>query len=67
MCDYELIFIAFMLTSVIVSISGVIGCVLAARYISRGAERIGRDISRGMASRIEREIRRDIDSGEFYY
>lgn len=65
--DYSLVLVAFMAVALLITLCGVIGTVLVTRYISRSAERIGRDISAGMARKIEADIKRDIDSGNFFY
>ena len=65
--SFDLVLISFFALSAFTAIIGVVGACVCARFITRGASKISREIVGGLSSKIERDIKRDIDNGKFFY
>lgn len=65
--SFDLVLISFFALSAFTVVTGVVGTCICARYITRGASKISHEVVGGLSSKIERDIKRDIDSGKFFY
>lgn len=61
------VLIAYFVVAIIICLIGVCGIVLCCVFTTKAASKISRDITINMSKKIEDNIRRDIDSGRFYY
>lgn len=61
------VLLPFVIVSVTICLFGVFGIVACCAFTTRAASRISRDITANMAQKIEDNIKRDIDSGRFFY
>lgn len=65
--DLWLVLAAFLFVSLALTVSSVIAITLCVKYTAKAANRISKDIANGMARKVENNIKRDIDSGHFFY
>lgn len=67
MGSYSSIMFIYMITTIIITVLGLIGIIIAASITMKGADKISKNIAAGMADRVEKNIKKDIDSGKFFY
>lgn len=67
MNDFVPIMIVYMIVITVIMLFGLAALVYVARFNMKGAERISKNIANGMAAKVEDNIKRDIDSGKFFY
>lgn len=65
--SYNSIMFLYMITTIIITVLGLIGIIVAAMITMKGADKISKNIAAGMADKVEKNIKRDIDSGKFFY
>lgn len=62
-----LVIVVYLASAAVMSLASIIAMVAIMRYQVKTAGRIAADITSGLSGRIERSIKRDIDSGTFFY
>lgn len=67
MNSYTHIMFLYMITSIVITVIGLVGVIVAAKITMKGADKISKNIAAGMADRVEKNIKQDIDSGKFFY
>lgn len=67
MGGYAQIMQMYLSTMIVIAALSITGIIIAAKITMKGADKISRNIADGMADRVERNIKRDIDNGRFFY